>query len=69
MYRRGLPIYSEGMADSLKDIATKGVAVLVLLAAAYVLFKVVLGVISGLVWTLIGIVALVGVIWALSRLL
>jgi hypothetical protein len=57
------------MADSVKDFATKGVAVLVLLLAAYVLFKVVLGVISGLVFTLIGIVALVGVIWALSRLL
>jgi hypothetical protein len=57
------------MAESLKDFATKGVAVLVLLAAAYILFKVVLGVISGLVWTLIGIVALVGVIWALTRLL
>ena len=57
------------MAESLKDFATKGVAILVLLVAAYVLFKVVLGVISGLVFTLIGIVALVGVIWALSRLL
>lgn len=57
------------MADSLKGFATKGVAILVLLIAAFVLFKVVLGVISGLVWTAIGIVALVGVIWALSRLL
>ena len=53
----------------MKDFATKGVAILVLMVAAYVLFKVVLGVISGLVFTLIGIVALVGVIWALSRLL
>lgn len=57
------------MADSLKDIATKGLAIVVLAFAAFLLFKVVLGVISGLVWTLIGIVALVGVIWALSRLL
>ena len=69
MYRRARPIYSEGMAESLKDIATKGLAIVVLAFAAFLLFKVVLGVISGLVWTLIGIVALVGVIWALTRLL
>jgi hypothetical protein len=57
------------MAESLKEIGTKGLALVVLLLAAFVLFKVVVGVISGIVWTLIGIAALVGVIWALSRLL
>jgi hypothetical protein len=57
------------MADSLKDYATKGVALLVLLLAAFVLFKVVLGVVSAIVWTLVGIAALVAVIWALSRIL
>lgn len=56
------------MADSLKNLATKGAALLILLLAAFVLFKVVLGVVSAIVWTLIGIAALVGVIWALSRL-
>ena len=57
------------MVDSLKELATKGVALLVLLLAAYVLFKVVLGVVSALVWTILGIVAIVAVIWALARLL
>ena len=57
------------MAESMKDLATKGAALLVLLLAAFVLFKVVLGVVSAIVWTLIGIAALVAVIWALSRLL
>ena len=57
------------MADSLKDIGMKGLAIVVLAFAAFVLFKVVLGVISGLIWTLIGIAALVAVIWAVSRLL
>ena len=47
----------------------KGLALLVLLLAAFVLFKVVLGVVSALAWTAIGIIALVAVIWALSRLL
>ena len=57
------------MADSLKDFATKGVALLVLLLAAFVLFKVVLGVVSAIVWTLIGIAALIAVIWALAKIL
>ena len=69
MYRRARPIYSEGMRESAKDLATKGVALLVLLLAAYVLFKVVLGVVSAIIWTVLGIVALVAVIWALSRVL
>jgi hypothetical protein len=57
------------MAESMKDFATKGLALLVLLGAAFLLFKVVLGVLSALVWTLIGVAALVAVIWALARLL
>jgi hypothetical protein len=57
------------MGDTLKEVGMKGLALVVLLFAAYLLFKVVLGVIAGVVWTLIGIVALVAVIWALSRLL
>jgi hypothetical protein len=57
------------MKDSLKEFGTKALALVVLLFAAYLLFKVVLGVVSAIVWTLIGIVALVAVIWALSRIL
>ena len=55
--------------DNVKELATKGLALLVLLGAAFILFKVVLGVISAIVWTLLGILALVAVIWALARLL
>lgn len=55
------------MAESAKDLASKGVALLVLLLAAYILFKVVLGVVSALAWIIVGIVAIVAVIWALSR--
>jgi hypothetical protein len=57
------------MAQSLKDMGMKALALLVLLLAAFILFKVVLGVVSALAWTAIGVVALVAVIWALSRLL
>ena len=57
------------MVQSLKDLGMKGLALVVLLLAAFILFKVVLGVVSALAWTVIGIIALVAVIWALSRLL
>jgi hypothetical protein len=57
------------MAESLKDLAGKGLGLLVLLFAAYLLFKVALGVVSALVWIAIGIVALVAVIWAVGRIL
>ena len=61
--------YPEHMAEKAKELATKGVALLILLAAAFILFKVVLGVVSALVWTVIGIVAIIAIVWALSRLL
>jgi hypothetical protein len=57
------------MAESLKELAGKGLALLILLLAAFLLFKVVLGVVSALLWTVLGIAVLVGAIWALSRLL
>ena len=57
------------MAESLKDLAGKGLALLVLLFAAYLLFKVALGVVSVVVWVAIAIVAVVAVFWALGRLL
>ena len=69
MYLHARPIYSEDMAESLKDLAGKGLALLVLLFAAYLLFKVALGVVSALVWIAIAIVAVVAVIWALGRIL
>jgi hypothetical protein len=57
------------MAESLKELAGKGIALLVLLLAAFLLFKVVLGVVSAIAWTFIGVVVIVAAIWALSRLL
>ena len=56
------------MAESLKDLGKRGLALLVLLLAAYILFKIVVGVASAVVWTLIAIAVLIAAIWALSRL-
>ena len=56
------------MASTLSDVVRKGVAALILLAVAYVLFKVVVGAVLGLLW-IVGIVLAVGaVIWALRVL-
>ena len=56
------------MRESVNDLAKRGLALLVLLLAAYVLFKIVVGVASAVVWTLIAVAVLIAAIWALSRL-
>ena len=43
-------------------------AILILVAAAYLLFKVAIGFVMGIVWVIIAVVAIVGVIWALRVL-
>ena len=57
------------MRESVNDLAKRGLALLILLGAAYILFKIVVGVTSAIIWTLIAIAVLVAAIWALSRLL
>jgi hypothetical protein len=54
---------------ALSNLAGKGLAVGVLVIAAYVLFKIVIGVVAAVAWTVVAIVAVVGVLWALNRLL
>ena len=53
----------------IRDAAGNVLAVGVLLLAAFVLFKVVLGFLSFLAWVAIAVVAVVAVLWALNRLL
>ena len=56
------------MGETLSNIARKMLAVAVLVVAAYVLFKLVLGFVIGIVWILVAIVAVLGVVWALRIL-
>ena len=56
------------MADAASAVGRKALAVLILVAAAYLLFKVAIGFVMGIVWVLIAVVAVVGVIWALRVL-
>ncbi len=53
------------MGELASDVAKKGLAVGVLLLAAFVVFKVVLGIVSTIVWIAVVAVAIVAVIWAI----
>ena len=57
------------MRDALSDLGMKALALAVLLVAAWVLFKFVLGVLTGLAWVALVIGAVIAAIWALGRLL
>ena len=50
------------------DAGKKLIALAVLLLAAWLLFKVVLGVVMGLVWIVVVVVAVIAVIWAIRVL-
>ena len=57
------------MRESINEFAKKGLALLILLGVAYLLFEVVVGVASAIIWTLVVIAGLIAAVWALSRLL
>ena len=57
------------MKSRVREASGNLLAVAVLLLAAFVLFKLVLGFISAIAWTLIAVIAVIGVLWALNRLL
>jgi hypothetical protein len=57
------------MGETARDIGGRLLAIGVLLAAAWVLFKVVLGFVSFAAWLLVGVLAVVAILWALNRVL
>jgi hypothetical protein len=54
---------------ALAGLGGKIVAGGVLLLAAYVLLKIVIGVVAAVAWTVVAIIAVVAVLWALNKLL
>jgi hypothetical protein len=52
-----------------RELSGKLLAVGVLVLCAFVLFKVVLGFVSFLAWTLVALVAIAAALWALNRVL
>jgi len=57
------------MREAASNLGTKALALAVLLLAAWILFKFVLGFLTGLAWIALVIAAAIAVIWALGRLL
>lgn len=56
------------MGEALSQAGRKLLAVAVLLLAAFVLFKIIVGFVAGLVWIAVVVLAVVAVIWALRVL-
>jgi hypothetical protein len=56
------------MGQLASDAARKLLAVAVLVVAAYVLFKLVLGFVAAIAWIVVAIVAVIAVVWALRVL-
>ena len=56
------------MGQAISDAARKLLAVLVLVVAAFILFKIVIGMVAALAWIVVAVVAVMAVIWALRVL-
>jgi hypothetical protein len=56
------------MGEAAADVGKKGLALLVLMGAAYLLFKVVLGFVAAIAWIVIAVLAVVAVVWAIRVL-
>ena len=56
------------MGELASDFAKKALALGVLLLAAFVLFKIVLGIVSTVIWIAVVVLALMAVVWALRVL-
>lgn len=56
------------MSNAVSGLATKVLALLALLLCAWILFKMVLGVVMGLVWIAVVVAVIAGALWALSVL-
>jgi hypothetical protein len=56
------------MGQLVADAGRKLIAVAVLLVAAFILFKIVLGFVATVAWIAIAVVAVVAVVWALGVL-
>lgn len=56
------------MGEQLATVGRKGVAVAVLVAAAFILFKLVIGAVAAFAWIGVVIVAIAAVVWAVRVL-
>ena len=57
-----------GMGQRAADAGRKLIAIAVLLVVAWVLFKVVIGVVAAVAWIVVVVLAVIAAIWAISVL-
>ncbi len=56
------------MREAAGDLGRKALALLVLLVAAWILFKLVLGVVAVIAWVIVVVLAIAAIIWAIRVL-
>ncbi len=56
------------MREKASNLGRKTLALVVLLIAAWILFKLVIGVVAGVAWFLVAVIAVIAVVWALRVL-
>jgi hypothetical protein len=56
------------MREAAGDLGRKAIALLVLLVAAWVLFKVILGIVSVVAWIVVVVLAIAAIVWAIRVL-
>ena len=56
------------MATRASEVGKKLLAVLVLLVAAWILFKLVLGVVAAVAWIVVVVLAILAIVWAIRVL-
>ena len=60
--------YSCSMREAAGDLGRKAIALLVLLVAAWILFKVVLGIVAVVAWIVVVVLAIAAIVWAIRVL-
>jgi hypothetical protein len=56
------------MRESAGDLGRKALAVLVLVLAAWILFKVAVGIVAAVFWIVVVVLAIAAIVWALRVL-
>jgi hypothetical protein len=60
--------HSGGIREGAAGLGRKALALLILLAAAWILFKLVLGFVAAVAWIVVAVVAVLAIIWAIRVL-
>jgi hypothetical protein len=56
------------MGQTVSDLGRKLLALVILLLAAWVLFKLVIGAVAAVAWFVIAVIAVIAIVWALRVL-